>query len=32
MYHDKKSDKKYVFDQLHATFPLHTQKRTNGIE
>ena len=30
MYHDKKSDKKYVFDQLRAAFPGHTRKRTNG--
>ena len=30
MYHDKKSDKKYVFDQMHATFLGHTGKRTNG--
>ena len=25
MYHDKKFDKKYVFDQLRATFPGQTQ-------
>ena len=32
MYHNKNSDKKSVFDQLHATFPGHTKKHTNVSE